>query len=310
MRGRRASVIPPPCVRRSREAGSRVSTSGQGSAISACAGMTGDWHQASVFLAAGFFAAGFLAARLPPRLRPLRPWAWQPSSPALRAPRRRLRPARPSWRGLLRPAWLRRFGRRLVRAGSAFLAAAFFALGFVIMVMVVIMAAARAMDMAVLGLDRRFQLLAGHLAVGDLGLVEQEVDDLVLVERGAQLGGGHRLLLDIFDEALAILGPILLRRLRDQPVHLLLADLDAIGLADLRQQQAEAHAALGDRCDSRRARLSISAQRRGGIFLVARLMLELLPDLRRTRPRPSTAAPGNHGRRRAGRAACASCGCG
>ena len=48
-------------------------------------------------------------------------------------------------------------------------------------------------------------------------LLEQEVDDLVLVQRRAQLGGGHRLLLDVLDEALAVLALILLRGLRDQP---------------------------------------------------------------------------------------------
>src|SRR5690606_14938396 len=40
---------------------------------------------------------------------------------------------------------------------------------------------------AFLGFDGRFEFLAGHFPFGDLGLVEQEVDDLVLVERRAQL---------------------------------------------------------------------------------------------------------------------------
>ena len=49
-----------------------------------------------------------------------------------------------------------------------------------------------------------------------VGLGEQEVDDLVLVQRGAQLGGGHRLLLDVAQEALAVLALILRGGLGDQ----------------------------------------------------------------------------------------------
>ena len=109
-----------------------------------------------------------------------------------------------------------------------------------------VVAAARAVDMAFLALEVGLELGAGRLALGDLGLREQEVDDLVLVQRRAQLGGGHRLLLDVSEEALAVLALILRRGLPDQPVHFLLADLDAVGGADFRQQQAEAHAALGD----------------------------------------------------------------
>src|SRR3546814_11626451 len=65
--------------------------------------------------------------------------------------------------------------------------------------------------------------LAGHFAFADFGLVEQEVDDLVPIERGAKLRGGKRVLLDIFDETLAILGAVLLRGLHDQPLHFLRA---------------------------------------------------------------------------------------
>ena len=45
---------------------------------------------------------------------------------------------------------------------------------------VVVIVDVRAGREAVLALDRGFQLLAGHFAVADLGLVEQEIDDLVL----------------------------------------------------------------------------------------------------------------------------------
>src|SRR3569623_1901140 len=148
-------------------------------------------------------------------------------------------------------------------------------LGLVVVVVVMV----RAGREAFLALDRRFEFLARHFAVGDVGLVEQPVDYLVLVQRGAQLGGRHRLLLDILDEALAIFRAVLLCGLGDQAVHILLADLAAIGLADLRQEQAKTHAALGDR-------LIIVAlgfhflQRRFRIRLVRRFVLQLLPDLR------------------------------
>src|SRR3546814_10403206 len=84
----------------------------------------------------------------------------------------------------------------------------------VIVVVIVVVVAVGAVDMVVVGLDRGFQFLAGHFAFADFGLVEQEVDDLVLIERGAKLRGGKRVLLDIFDETLAILGARLLRGLR------------------------------------------------------------------------------------------------
>ena len=97
-----------------------------------------------------------------------------------------------------------------------------------------IMAATRAVNMAFFALKVGFEFGARHRAVRDLGLGEEEVDDLVLIQRGAQLGGRHRLLLEILDEALAVLDRILLRRLSDEPAHLRLRDLDAIGLPDFR----------------------------------------------------------------------------
>src|SRR3546814_9337958 len=84
----------------------------------------------------------------------------------------------------------------------------------VIVVVIVVVVAVGAVDMVVVGLDRGFQFLAGHFAFADFGLVEQEVDDLVLIERGAKLRGGQSVLLAIFDETLAILGARLLRGLR------------------------------------------------------------------------------------------------
>ena len=75
-----------------------------------------------------------------------------------------------------------------------------------------VMAAARAVDMAFLALEVGFQLGAGRRPLADLGLREQEVDDLVLVERRAQLGGRHRLLLDVLDELFAVLAAGIARR--------------------------------------------------------------------------------------------------
>ena len=50
--------------------------------------------------------------------------------------------------------------------------------------MIMVVATARTMDMIVVGFDRGFQLFAGHFAIADFCLFEQEVDDLVLVQRG------------------------------------------------------------------------------------------------------------------------------
>src|SRR5690606_24137062 len=129
-----------------------------------------------------------------------------------------------------------------------------------------------------LGFDRRFQLLARDLALGHLGLIEQEIDHLVLVQRRAQLGLGHRLAADVFDEPLAVLGTVLLRRLLDQHAHFLAGDLDAVRLAVLRQQQAQSHAALGDVPVVVLLGLDF-LEAGGGIVLLGDFRLELLPDL-------------------------------
>src|SRR3546814_19919825 len=81
--------------------------------------------------------------------------------------------------------------------------------------------------------EMRISDWSSDLCSSDLGLFEQEIDDLVLVQRRAELGGGHRLLLDVLDEALAVLGAVLLRGLHDQAAHFLLRHLDAVGLPDL-----------------------------------------------------------------------------
>ena len=68
------------------------------------------------------------------------------------------------------------------------------------------------------------------------------------------------------------------RRLHDQAAHLLLADLDAVRGADLRQQQAEAHAALGDLAIFGRILLDLG-ERGLRIGLVARLVAKLVEDV-------------------------------
>src|SRR3546814_18127317 len=82
-----------------------------------------------------------------------------------------------------------------------------------------VVSAAGAVDMIVVSLDRGFQFLTSHFAVADLGLVEQVVDDLVLIERSAKLRGGERILLALFDETLTVLGAILLGSLNDAGPH-------------------------------------------------------------------------------------------
>ena len=111
-----------------------------------------------------------------------------------------------------------------------------------------IVATARAMDMAfiAIGFNRSFQLFAGHGAIGDVRCREQEVDDLVFIKRRTDLRGGHRVLLDVLDEAFPILLRILHRGLLDQAVHFLSGDLDVVRLADFGQEQAQTDAADGD----------------------------------------------------------------
>src|SRR3546814_8102862 len=93
-----------------------------------------------------------------------------------------------------------------------------------------------------------------------------------------KLGCGHWLLLDILDEALAILGIILLRGLHDEAVHFGLTDLNAIGLADLGKQQAQANATNGDGAIFFAILLHFRASG-FGIGFMSRFMLKLAPDL-------------------------------
>src|SRR5207302_5080678 len=109
-----------------------------------------------------------------------------------------------------------------------------------------IMATTRPVHMALLRFEVGLELRPARLAVADFGAREEEVDNLVLVQRRAQLCREHWLALDQIEEALLLLALILRRRLNDQRAHLLLADLDPVGAADLRQKQAQAHPALGD----------------------------------------------------------------
>src|SRR3546814_16561882 len=95
-----------------------------------------------------------------------------------------------------------------------------------------------------------------------------------LIERGAELRRGERVLLDIFHEAAAVFGAILLRRLHDEALHLLLRNLHAMRLTDFRQEQAEADAAHRDAAIFVAVALELGL-RRFDIFLMARFMLEL-----------------------------------
>ena len=142
-----------------------------------------------------------------------------------------------------------------------------------------VMTAIGTMDMALFALEVGFDLGARHRTVADLCLPEQIIDDLVLIQRRAQLGSGHRILLDVLDEPIAILGLILRCGLADQAVHFLLADLDAIGGADFGQQQPEAHAALGDLAIIGGLALDLGECRGGIVFafgLVAKLRHDIL----------------------------------
>ena len=169
--------------------------------------------------------------------------------------------------------------------------------------------AAGPVHMPFLALEVGFELRLGGLALGYLGLGEEEVDDLVLVQWRAQLGREHRLLLDIFEEGLAVLALILLRRLRDQPLHLLVAHLDAVRGADFRQQQAEPDAAFGDAAIF--GGVLFNLRKRGiGIGFVARFVPQLAEDILVLGFDHGLREPQSHGARRADPAAGASCACG
>ena len=129
-----------------------------------------------------------------------------------------------------------------------------------------------------LGFDRGLEFILGHFAFRNFGLVEQEIDDLVFVKRGAQLGRGERLVLDVFDKPLAIFLAVLLRSLLEQHVHFLIGNFYAVALADFRKQQTKAHAAFCDRTIIVFLAFDLGLGSRG-IGLVGSFLLELRPDL-------------------------------
>ena len=134
------------------------------------------------------------------------------------------------------------------------------------------------MPFILFGLDRGFEFGARYGAVGDFSLAEQEIDNLVLIERRAKLGRRHRIRLHIFDETLPVLGIILLGGLLDQPAHFGARNLDLVLAPDFGEQQPEADPPHGN------ATIIVLfgfhfLESRFGVGLVACLMLKLLPDL-------------------------------
>src|SRR3954452_645188 len=169
--------------------------------------------------------------------------------------------------------WLLRLGGHL---WLSLLGIAFLGLG--LLCDRVIVAAARAMDMAFLAFEVGLELLARRLALRHAGLAEQKVHDLVLVKGRAELRSEHRLLLDQLEETLPLLALILRRGLGHEPAHLLLTDVNAVRSADLGQQQGAAHAALGALAIIVRFRLNLR-ERSLGIGFMARLVAELVHDV-------------------------------
>ncbi|MEY4239352.1 MAG: hypothetical protein RL339_1953, partial [Pseudomonadota bacterium] len=97
-------------------------------------------------------------------------------------------------------------------------------------------------------------------------------------QRRAQLGRGKRVLLDVFGKALAIFRAILLSRLGQQHLHFLLAHFDAVGLADFRKEQAQAHTAHGNAAVIVLLGFDLG-HGSGRIGLVLGFLLKLGPDL-------------------------------
>src|SRR5262245_43210551 len=123
---------------------------------------------------------------------------------------------------LFRRRGFRFLGSRLLRLGLGFVGLGFGLLRsrllggshfrlFVVMVV----AAAWTMHMAFLALEVGFDLRPAHRQIADLRLGEEEVDDLVLIERRTKLCRSHGVLLDVSDEGLAVLRLILGRGLAD-----------------------------------------------------------------------------------------------
>src|SRR5262245_50651239 len=88
------------------------------------------------------------------------------------------------------------------------------------------------------------QLLGRHLPVDRLGLADDVIDHLLLEDRRSELDQRRRILLVILVDELLLAG-IAARLLDQRPAQLLLAHLDAGLVADLADDEAEAHASLG-----------------------------------------------------------------
>src|SRR5690606_16875736 len=79
----------------------------------------------------------------------------------------------------------------------------------------------------------------------DLGLGDDQVDDLVLEDRGAELGLGVGVLAQQVEHLLG-LSAVLHRLAADGFGEFLLGHLDVVGAADLGEHEAETHPPLGD----------------------------------------------------------------
>ena len=90
------------------------------------------------------------------------------------------------------------------------------------------------------------QLLDRDRLLGHLGLVEDEIADLVLEQRCAQLLQRTVVVLEELDH-LALLAGIAHRLAHHRLLQLLALDLDLVLRADVGEQQTQAHATLGDR---------------------------------------------------------------
>ena len=141
-----------------------------------------------------------------------------------------------------------------------------------------------------------------HLLLVDLGEFEHEVDHLVLEDRRAQLRQHLRVVAVVVPDLLFLAGE-LAGALDQRAAHLFVGDGDVVLLADLRQHEAETHAAVGDLAIVLLRLLLRGVLVGEGAVDRFHLLLDRFPHHARIPGRPASAADRTCGPRRACRAA-------
>src|SRR6185312_16916533 len=96
-----------------------------------------------------------------------------------------------------------------------------------------------------LSLDVLVKLLARYLLLGHLGELDQEIDDLLLIDRCPQARERLRIVAVVFPDLLFLTGE-LARTIDDRALHLFVRHLDLVLVADLGDDEPKPYAALRD----------------------------------------------------------------